>query len=86
MSVWRQGPYARDDRYIAAWVEVHDPFRWQRDVRLAAVASELGARTTVSALALRGVAEAQALNIDVFLRELDSWADAENHQPSVLPP
>ena len=77
--------YTRDDRYIAAWVEVHDLFRWQRGVWLRAVPAVLATVTTRSVEAWAR-AEAQELDIDAFLRELDAWADAENHQPSVLPP
>lgn len=82
--------YARDDRYIAAWVEVHDPFRWPRAVWLSAVPAVLATMTAPPARLVetgaRARLEAQELDIDAFLRELDAWADAENHQPSVLPP
>jgi hypothetical protein len=79
--------YAREDAWLARQHGMNDPL-YQRPVRLRSVPALVGAYagpgSSATASVTRARLEAEELDVDAFLRELDSWAESEDHQPAVV--
>lgn len=78
--------YREQDWHLKNQVRLADPFQGVYTVRLGSAVSLVCASQNGGVLGVRrGRLEAtEALNVEALWRELDAWADAENHQPAVL--